>query len=321
MSLYVEAAGPGVTIQDAGRFGYGRFGVPSSGPMDWVAFEAARVLTGNPAAAGCIEIGVGGLAVSAQQDLLVAVTGAGYVVEVQGRSRPMWMTLLLRKGWLLELKRAGVGCWAYLAVAGGVSVRQVLGSAATYVRGRLGGFAGRALQPGDTLPAALAAGVLAGAGREIAESVRPVYSASVVADVVVGPQAGHFSPEILTQFLETSYRVDASSDRMGYRLSGRPIGHLGSADIISDGMVPGCVQVPASGEPIVMMADGPTTGGYPKIAAVTTADLPLVAQCTPGLGEIRFRAVPVEAAQARLCQIRRDLPKGVVEAPAIQPGW
>lgn len=308
MSLHIVDAGPLVTVQDSGRLGYARFGVPASGPMDWFGFRAAQALVGNTTADAAIEVGAGDLVLSAEDDLLIAASGAGYELRIQSRPRPFWMALQLRRGWTLELTRTAVGCWAYLAIAGGISAPRVLGSAATYVRGGLGGLAGRALRGGDSLPIGKTTSPAESrAGLELPAEARPGYGESVTVEVVIGPQSGYFSAQAMQKFLEDPYRVSAASDRMGYRLEGPPLHHSGGADIISDGMVMGCVQVPADGQPLVMMADGPTTGGYPKIAAVVNADLPLVAQCTPGRGELRFRATTVEAAQARYRQLQESL--------------
>lgn len=313
MSLYVEAAGPGVTIQDSGRFGFARYGVPASGPMDWFSFAAAQSLVGNPERAAAIEVG-GGLTVTAASDMLVTVAGAGYSVWVQGRSRPLWMAFLLRKSWTMVVEPSGIGSWAYLAVAGSFNLPPALGSTATYTRGKLGGLQGRHLQAGDSLNVGPAmVDVESFAGRELAEAFRPLFSRSVSVDIVLGPQANYFEPESLEALLNGTYKIGRASDRMGYRLEGPALMHRAGADIVSDGMVMGCVQVPADGQPIVMMADGPTTGGYPKVGVVATASLPLVAQCEPSRSELRFVAVTVAEAQSRLQRLREQLKAGILE--------
>lgn len=300
MALKIVDAGPLATIQDLGRFGYGRFGVPASGAMDSFALRAANLLVSNDPNAAGIEVGVGDAALTATEDCVVAAAGAGYDVWVHGHPMPLWMSILLRRGWTLELRKRPGGCWAYLAAAGGIRCPPALGSRATYVRGNLGGLNGRALRGGDALPVGEpSASLWKLAGREIPESNCPVYGESTVVEVICGPQSDRFTEDGRRTFFSSEYVVGAASDRMGYRLQGAAIEHRGGADIVSDGMVMGSVQVPAGGEPMVMMADGPTTGGYPKIAAVVSADLPVMAQCAPGAGRVRFRETTVEAAQQR----------------------
>lgn len=292
--------GPLTTVQDLGRFGFGRYGVPASGAMDWFALRAANLLVGNEPGEAGLEIGLGDVTLEATEDRVVAVAGAGYDLWIRERPRPLWLAMRVCRGWTVELRKRAGGTWAYLAIAGGVKTPKVLGSRATYVRGRLGGLAGRPLQGGDTLPIGPASKSLFHlAGRELAGQHRPRYHDSITADVIWGPQADHFSDQGRQVLLSSEFTVSASSDRMGYRLEGPAIGHVRGADIVSDGMVPGSLQVPANGQPLLMMADGPPTGGYPKIAVVVSADLPLLAQCTPGAGRMRFREATIEAAQRR----------------------
>jgi biotin-dependent carboxylase-like uncharacterized protein len=180
------------------------------------------------------------------------------------------------------------GCRAYVALGGGVDVPEVLGSRATDLQSGFGGFAGRALRVADAV----------GVGRAVAHSPRdssPVACpASVTVRAVAGPQADHLDEATRARFFSERFLIAATSDRVGCRLEGEPLAHRGRGEILSDGMVPGSVQVPPDGRPIVMLADGPTTGGYPKIATVLTADLPLLAQLVPGEGEVRFEQVHLE---------------------------
>jgi biotin-dependent carboxylase-like uncharacterized protein len=168
-------------------------------------------------------------------------------------------------------------------------VPEVLGSRATDLPSGFGGAAGRALRAGDRLAVRTSPG-------EVAPRASPPQShaAQATLRVVLGPQADHFERELIARFLSSAWRVGPASDRVGCRLEGEPLRHLGPAEILSDGMVPGSIQVPPDGQPIVIAADGPTTGGYPKIATVVTADLPLLAQLVPGEGTARFEAVRVE---------------------------
>ncbi len=310
---------PYATIQDLGRLGYGRFGMPTAGAMDSFALRAANLLVGNVESAAGLEVGLGDLTLMATEDCVVAVAGAGYDLWVQGRPLPLWLAIMLRRGWELALRKGPGGCWAYLAVAGGLQCPAVLGSRATYVRGNLGGLGGGPLRGGDVLPVGVPSQSLWElAGRELPQEHRPVYAEAIGVEVVLGPQADHFTEAGLHTFLSSEYRVSEVSDRMGYRLRGPAVERQGEADIVSDGMVTGSVQVPASGQPMVMLADGPPTGGYPKIATVVSADLPLLAQCAPGAGRVRFRETPVAAAQARYRGMMRQLRNGVREVERFE---
>lgn len=301
MALQVDLPGALTTVQDLGRTGFERFGVPVSGAMDTWALRAANALVGNPPAAAALELGFDGLTASPTVDVALALTGAGpLAVRVNGRPMPVWTTLFVRARQTVEVSKLP-SQWAYLAVRGGIDVPLVLGSRATYLRGGFGGWLGRALQPGDLLPlgpppdprppAALA-------GRLLAEANRPPYAEALTVEVVLGPQLGAFSQAALAAFLTATFTVTTEADRMGYRLAG-PALTPARGDLLSEGMALGAIQVPAGGQPIVMLADRPTTGGYPKIATVTRADVPLLAQCPPGQGQLRFRATSVAAAHGR----------------------
>ncbi len=287
------------TVQDLGRRGYERFGVPVAGAVDPFALRAANLLVGNPPGAAALEITIAGPRLLADDDCLIAVAGADLSLRVHGWDLPPWAAILVRRGWTIEFGRRQAGCRAVLAVAGGIDVPAVMGSRSTYLPGRFGGLEGRPLRSGDTLPVGAAApDILAAAGRCLDPSVLPHYSDSPTVRVVLGPQDDRFTAEGLATFLSSEYQVSGTSDRMGCRLEGPVIAHGGPAEIISDGIPLGAVQVPADGRPIVLLADRQTTGGYPKIATVISADIPLLAQCVPGQSRVRFAASSVEEAQA-----------------------
>lgn len=299
-----------VTVQDLGRRGWGRFGVPPSGPMDIFAFRAANALAGNPPEAAALEIGLGNAAFRPTQDCVIAVAGAGYALSSYVWEFPLWISLLVRGGWTVHLRKTNGGMWAYLAVTGGIETQPALGSRSTALRSGLGAR----LEAGDVLPIGRATSHLQSlAARTLPETNRPAYTQSPVIEVIPGPQADRFSPDGLQTFYSCAYGLSPASDRMGYRLEGPQIGHSGSADLLSEGMAMGSIQVPASGEPIVMMADGPTTGGYPKIAGVVSADLPILAQCVPSRAQIRFRETTVEAAQSRWRAMVNGLYAGIAK--------
>lgn len=287
------------TVQDLGRRGYERFGVPTAGAMDLFALRAANLLVGNPPEAAALEITLGGLRLQTTDDCLIAVAGADLSLQVHGWVLPPWGAILARRGWTIEFGARKTGCRAVLAVAGGIAVPAVMGSRSTYLPGRFGGLGGRPLRAGDALPLGTAApGILETAGRSLNPLILPNYSDTPTVRVVLGPQDDHFTDQGLATFLSGEYRVSSTSDRMGCRLEGPAIAHRGPAEIISDGVPLGAVQVPADGRPIVLLADRQTTGGYPKIAVVISADIPLLAQCVPGISRVRFAAVSVEEAQS-----------------------
>jgi len=290
----VLEAGLLTTVQDAGRAGHRRLGVSGAGPMDARAHAAANRAVGNPPQAAALECTVAGPALAFRAPLHFAVTGAdlGAVLERADLGPwpvPLGAGVLARPGNVLRFPRARSGCRAYVALQGGIDVPVVLGSRATDLATGFGGLAGRALASSDRLGVSPAADETA-----CPRESRPEPSArSVSVRVVLGPQADHFDARALASFLAGTWRVSATSDRVGCRLEREPLRHAGPAEILSDGMVFGSIQVPPDFQPIVMMADGPTTGGYPKIATVVTGDLPLLAQLVPGEGEVRFEAVPI----------------------------
>ena len=300
MSIAIQSAGFLTTIQDLGRFGYEKFGVSSSGPMDRFALRAANLLVGNDKSAAGLEFGIADLDLTVGDDCLIAVTGAGYDLFVNGQRMPLWMSIFVRRGTQVHARKVSGGNWGYLAVSCGIAVQKLMGSRSTYLKGKFGGLDGAPLQDGDVLPICPQPDAFHGfSGRMLPQKYQPDYHESPTLAVVSGPQDECFTEKGMETFLNQTYRVSATSDRMGYRLEGQPVEHLSGADILSDGMCFGSVQVPASGQPIIMMSEHPTTGGYAKIATVVNADLPVLAQCTPGVSQVSFRTTTVEEAQQR----------------------
>lgn len=311
MNIKILYGGFLTTLQDLGRSGYGRFGVPVSGPMDRFAFCAANQLVGNPWNTTALEIGIDGPQLTFDEDCLVALTGLGYSLMVQDREQPIWTSVLVRQGQTIQINRQGNGNWAVLAVSGGVQVKPVLGSTATYLRGGLGGVDGKPLQSGDTLKVDAQSAARQGqVGKMVPTAIRPAYTLNPTLEVILGPQEDRFSEDGIRTFLSNAYNLSSTSDRMGYRLEGAKIEHVRGADILSDGMLFGSVQVPASGQPIIMMSESGTTGGYTKIATVIGADLPLLAQAMPGSSQVRFKTTTVEAAQIRYRALYQGLVNG-----------
>jgi KipI family sensor histidine kinase inhibitor len=308
-SASVEVLSPGLltTVQDLGRHGYQRYGVPVCGPVDEFALWSANALAGNSPGAAGLELTVSGPVLRFHAAMVVALTGADlacrlHSVDLGAWDVPLWTAFFVRAGSLLECRGRRSGCRAYLALAGGVATPLVLGSQATCLSGGFGGYDGRALAAGDWLATGpVAPGRAQLAGRVAPVERRPAYAENPTVRVIPGPQAGYFGDNALQVLLTQPYQVSPTSDRTGLRLAGPPLARAGAPEggreMISCGMTLGAIQVPAGGRPIVLLADRQTVGGYPVIATVIRADLPLLAQCLPGAGSIRFQAVTVEEAQ------------------------
>jgi biotin-dependent carboxylase-like uncharacterized protein len=299
--LKVLTPGLQTTVQDLGRIGYQAIGVPVSGALDGFGLRLANALAGNPQEAAAFEILLSGPTFEIVADSArVALVGTGAnlsIRDVQPRMIPAGQSTMLRRGEVFEAAVGSESACCYLAVEGGIAVPLVLGSASTYVRARLGGLHGRPLQKEDVVPLAMAR---ASERREMRMPVTLPATREQRIRVVLGPQQEYFMPEAMTALLSAEFRVSNDYDRMGMRLEGPPLRHCGGWDIISDAIATGSIQVPGSGQPIVLLADHQTTGGYPKIATVISADLPAIARCWPG-DKLRFIAVTAEAAE-NLCR-------------------
>jgi len=278
-------------------------GVPLSGAMDPSALRIANGLVGNGPGAAAIEITWGGFRAEFIKDGLFAVTGADVEVAINGEAVPMWTTGRASRGDVLTIGHASRGLRSYLALSGGIEVPLVMGSRSTYIRGGFGGLHGRALAKGDIIEVGLASRTDA-RHRRAPAGVIPLYGDQPTLRVVPGPQEDLITREGIAAFLSEPYTVTERCDRMGIFLKGPKITHRQGPDIISDGTIPGSVQVPGSGWPTLLGADCQTTGGYVKIATVISADLPLVAQLVPG-AHVRFAAVSL--MEAREIYLKREL--------------
>jgi biotin-dependent carboxylase-like uncharacterized protein len=288
--LVISAIGPVSSVQDGGRHGAQRYGLTPSGAMDRLALAAANVLAGNPAFTAAIEIGPFGAAFTARDGTVrLALTGASRNADITGRAVGSDTSMTLLDGEVLTLGFARGGCFSYLAIEGGISGEPMFGSLAVNARAGLGSPYPRPLQAGDELQTADAGGA---AERRI--DLPPLMEGPI--RVVMGPQDDQFG-DATDIFLDSEWKISATSDRMGYRLEGPEIRDLHGHNIVSDGTVNGSIQVPGNGQPIVLMPDRGTTGGYPKIATVITADLDRFAQIQAGRG-FRFKAVSMAEAQA-----------------------
>lgn len=296
-ALRVISAGPGCTIQDGGRHGYLRYGVTGAGPMDPLAHALANRALGNPAGAAAIEVSLGGIEVTAEGGpITVAVAGGAFAITLDGQALPPTVVAAVEPGAKLKLRAGAAGAWCYLSAAGGFDLPLVLGSAATHTRTGIGGIEGRALRAGDRLATGVPFRDEIETGMIVASLLeRPTDTIRVI----LGPQDDYFAPDQIAAFLAGPWTISARGDRMACFLEGPRLKHAQGYNITSDGIAMGAIQVPGEGQPIVLMADRQSTGGYPKIATIIGPDLGRIAQARPGTS-IRFRSVPhAEAVAAR----------------------
>ncbi len=285
------------TIQDEGRPEYLAFGLPRAGVMDRYAANMANLLCGNPVSAAVLEMTLLGGTFRFDQPCRIALGGADMQPRLNGQPIGNWRALAVDAGDVLETGYASSGCRAYLAVAGGFAVPLVMGSRSTYTRAKLGGVDGRILKAGDRLPAGEAPPFSA-APAVLPSRFIPAYPEQISLRVLLGPQDDLFLPAGIDTLFSGEYRVSDEADRMGYRLAGPEIRHKDKADIVSDALGFGAIQVPGSGQPIILMADCGTTGGYAKIGAVIGADIWKLAQAKPQVTVRFLRCTDAEAVEA-----------------------
>ena len=291
--LRAIAPTPFVTVQDGGRRGWRRFGVSSSGAMDRMSLVIANALVGNRPTEAALEFAhaAGEWRVDAAS-CRIAVTGGSFSIAVDGIKLSAYSSITLTRGQRLHVGGAPDAVWGYLAVAGGLDIVQQFGSRSTHVRTGVGGVGGRAIQAGAVLKLRTEL-----APAEIDKSIEAPAAQHGPYRVVPGPQDDYFDEASVALLLAESYQVSQQMDRMAYKLDGPRLSHRDGYNIISDGVVPGCIQVPGTGQPIVLMRDAPTVGGYPKIGVIIEADLGRLAQQRPGTA-ITFQAVSQFEAQA-----------------------
>jgi biotin-dependent carboxylase-like uncharacterized protein len=305
-ALRIISPGLSTTIQDVGRSGFQRLGVSVSGALDPVSLHAANALAGNPGNTGALEaLYVGPTFAVDTDDMRVAFAGADAAIEILddadargGEIIPTMRSVRVRRGQVIRVGSLKKGATLYIAVEGGFAVEPSLGSVSTDSRGRMGGWQGRPLLESDVIPL-----------RRAAASDRDEYlidgldlAAPRRFRAVLGPQSDNFSDQEVERFFASEYTVSAGSNRMGMRLEGQAIRHLRGFNIVSDAIATGSIQVPGSGQPIVLLADHQTTGGYPKIATVISADLPALGRLPIG-SRVSFAPITVEEAAAA----RREL--------------
>ena len=286
------------TVQDMGRAGFQRFGVPLSGAMDMFAFQIGNILVGNPRNYASLEVTLTGPKLEAMRPVTIAITGANLEPKINGAVKPMWATNRMNRGDILEFDKHQSGVRAYIAIAGGMDAKSHFGSKSVDMNS---GF-GSALEI-DTVLKGYPSKVKAGIGLQ--KQYIPKYEKRAEVAVIEGPHTDSFTIEQRKKFFNSTFEVDANSNRMGYRLLSEKITPK-NPDIISDAVPFGGIQIPGNGQPIILMADRQTTGGYPRIGTVISADLPKVAQL-PAKGEIKFYPVSIEEAQKRLIKMENFL--------------
>ncbi|MGP4078252.1 biotin-dependent carboxyltransferase family protein [Halobacillus sp. K22] len=310
------------TIQDLGRYGYQKYGVITSGAMDPEAHRIANLLVGNEQHAPTIEMTLKGPVLEFQEDALIAVCGGNLSPMIDGETVGLWRPVYIKKGSELRFGNPKKGFRAYLAIAGGLDVTTVMGSASTYLRAEIGGYQGRAIDKGDTI----GWGELSEDSqqtfnelKEIAGSeshqamdwfVATEFSAPIHGEskikVMEGREFHLFTEESQSLFFEKAFQIDSQSDRMGYRLQGDKLELENQKDMISEAVTFGTIQVPAEGNPIILLADRQTTGGYPKIGQVATVDLPRAAQLKPG-EQVSFEQISHKQAQYLLLEREKQI--------------
>ncbi len=309
------------TVQDCGRIGYQRFGVPVSGIMDSFAYELANSLVGNTYREAVLEITLLGPCIEFLDDTVISVCGGDFGALINGDSIPMWQTVPVKKGDVLSFSGLQSGVRGYIAFWGGLKVPEVMGSRSTYVKGGIGGYSGRALRQGDIIEIGSLKQKLSDYHlKKVPDSYIPDYPSEILLRAVLGPQNDYFTKDGLKTFFSSSYTVGMDCDRMGIRLQGNAVEHKKGADIISDTVSFGSVQVPNSGVPIIMMADRQTTGGYTKIATVISADLPKLAQVKPG-DIVSFKEVSIRDAVVALKRYKNSLLNIKKKLELVQGYW
>ncbi|MBA2871135.1 antagonist of KipI [Anoxybacillus calidus] len=329
MGIRVVRSGLLTTIQDLGRFGFQKDGVVVSGAMDQIAHRIANILVGNEESEGTLEMTLIGPTLTFEEDALIAICGGEFEASIDGHEVPLWRPIFIKQGSVLTIGHCRVGCRAYLAVAGGFHIPEVMNSQSTYLLARIGGFQGRALQKGDMLllreprrkhdsllfhkKITLLPFIAMNWG--ISFELRAYfYETPKTIRVIRGAQFADFTKQSQEHFLTQPYEVTPQSNRMGYCLDGPLLERKQSTEMVSEAVTFGTVQVPAEGKPIVLMADRQTTGGYPKIAQVIAVDLPILAQTRPG-EMVVFRDISFEEAQQLYLQRELELnqcKKGII---------
>ncbi len=306
--IIVKDGGPLTTVQDEGRYGYQKFGMPTAGAMDKYSYKIANFLVENNGNEAVLESTLKGPKLKFESNAIIAVTGAKSKVKIDGKKIKMWKSHYIKKGSILEISMSKKGLRNYIAFKGGLDLPKVMDSKSTYLRGKLGGYKGRKLKNGDKLKLNKEVEKNNFEEKKLAKKDKPNFSQKEVR-VIMGPQDNYFTNKGISNFLKEDFKVSSQADRMGYRLKGKDIEHKDGADIISDGIAPGSIQVSGDGKAIIMLADRQTTGGYTKIATVISVDLDIVSQKKPG-DLITFKKVSLSEAH-NLLKKREEIYKKI----------
>jgi len=294
------------TIQDLGRIGFQRFGIIVSGAMDSYSHRIANLLVGNEESLPTLEITLLGPHLRFEADALISICGANLSPAIDGVPLRLWRPCMIKRGQELTFGAVKNGCRAYIAIAGGFIVPSVMNSTSTYLRGNLGGFKGRALQIGDSLAFGATSRSLHKVNWSIAYNARPPLHHSPVIHIMKGRQFHLFSEESKHRLLTLPYEITHQSDRMGYRLNGPHLEIDNPSEMLSEAVSYGTIQVPAEGNPIILLADRQTTGGYPKIAQIASIDYSTIAQAKPG-DKITFKEISHNEAQQLYLEMERKI--------------
>ncbi|RXT04933.1 biotin-dependent carboxyltransferase family protein [Ammoniphilus sp. CFH 90114] len=322
MSIFMIRPGLLSSLQDLGRYGYQKHGVIVSGVMDPLAHRLANILVGNEENAATMEITMMGPVIEFQRDTLFSLCGGDLTPTIEGVKVPMWRPVWVKQGTQLKFGNSATGCRAYLAVAGGFDVPDVMGSKSTYLRGGIGGYRGRALQAGDELPVGAVSELSNRLFKRLSQihtdqpfqtvtwavssELLPFYTDRPTIRVIRGNEYRWFTEKSREQFFQQAFSVSPQSDRMGYRIKGPQLELMEPRELISEAVAFGTVQVPPEGQPIVLLADRQTTGGYPKIAQIISVDLPLMAQVKPG-DHVHFYEVSHQEAEELYLSREREI--------------
>ncbi|MCP3738475.1 biotin-dependent carboxyltransferase family protein [Rossellomorea sp. BNER] len=310
--LKIKKPGLLSSIQDLGRYGFQKHGVIASGVMDPLAHRISNLLVGNDENEPTIEITLLGPVMEFTETTLISICGANMNATIDGQPAPLWRTILIKKGSELRIGQSRQGCRAYIAIAGGINVPSIMNSKSTYLRAAIGGYQGRALKAEDELQP----GKIGSISKKIIQALTPLLDNTPFTEmewtvaselisihhkkpfirVTAGRQYDLFSKDSLHNFFNKSFNISSQSDRMGYRLEGPKLELQNEEEMISEAVSFGTIQVPSNGNPIILLADRQTTGGYPKIAQIVTVDLPYVAQLKPG-DRIAFKEITVKESQ------------------------
>ncbi|WP_419961980.1 biotin-dependent carboxyltransferase family protein [Psychrobacillus sp. BM2] len=305
MSIKVLHHGLMTTIQDLGRYGSQKFGVIVGGAMDSYSLRLGNLLVGNIENEAALEITLYGTTLQFEEETLIAITGGDFLPTINGIPAPLWTPMVVKKDSILKFHTAINGSRAYVAIAGGIDIPEVMGSKSTYLRASIGGYKGRALQKGDVLPLAHSYDLEyetseTNKKNKISWSINYNelinFSKHQVIRVIQGTEFDRFDKESQHNLWTEVFTISVQSDRMGYRLEGISLSLSKNFELLSEGVTFGTIQIPPNGQPIILMADRQTTGGYPKIGQVISADLPTLAQLQP-TATIQFKEVTLEEAE------------------------